>query len=85
MSWADSITILRDNFPSITESNSSPTSPATGDYNCIAWAYGKDDVWFEPDHSRQYYWPIPHREYSIDAYCDSFFEKKNRLSLNIVV
>jgi len=72
MIWADFITSLRPDFPFIAESNSRPTSQAADEYNCIAWAYGKDDVWFEPDQYGQYYWPIPNREYSVDAYKELF-------------
>jgi hypothetical protein len=63
---------MRSIFPNITEFNSKPTSPATGVYNCIAWAYGRDDGWFEPDPLEQYCWPISRREYSIDAYKELF-------------
>ena len=72
MTWADFITVLRPNFPYITESNSSPTSPETVEYNCIAWAYGRNDVWCEPDASGQYFWPISCREYSIAAFEELF-------------
>jgi hypothetical protein len=59
-------------FPCITELNSSPTSPKTDEYNCIAWAYGRDDEWFQPDAEEQYFWPISRREYSIAAHEELF-------------
>ncbi|GHU99280.1 hypothetical protein FACS189483_08350 [Spirochaetia bacterium] len=44
-------------FPNISCHNSKPTSPVKNEYNCIAWAYGVDDIWFWPDPDKQYYWP----------------------------
>jgi len=57
-----------DSFPKITTSNCRCTSPATNDYNCIAWAYGKDNVWCEPG----LFWPISCHEYTIEAYMELF-------------
>jgi hypothetical protein len=73
VTWADITSGMRyQGFPCITASNSRQTSPATNEYNCIAWAYGRDDVWCWPDPWLQYYWPIPRRECSIDAYEELF-------------
>ena len=72
MTWANYITVLHRGFPCITESNSIPTSQAASAYNCIAWAYGRDDGWFEPDAEEQCFWPIPRREYSIIAFEELF-------------
>ena len=42
-------------FPNLTDANHQVTSPATEKYNCIGWALGHDDRWYEPvDPS---YWP----------------------------
>ena len=72
MKWADYMTVLRSRFPFITVFNSRPTSSETNEYNCIAWAYGRNDAWFEPDPWRLYFWPISHREYYVDAYEELF-------------
>jgi hypothetical protein len=72
MASTDYINSMNQYFPYITESNSSQTSPATTEYNCIAWAYERDDVWFEPDDGELYFWPIPRREYSIAAHEELF-------------
>jgi hypothetical protein len=57
-----------DSFPKITPSNCRCTSPATDDYNCIAWAYEKDNVWCEPG----LFWPIPRHDYTIETYMELF-------------
>jgi hypothetical protein len=41
MSWAD-------DFPRLTAQNHRITSPATPDYNCIAWAAGDVERWWQP-------------------------------------
>lgn len=43
-------------------------SGETIDYNCIAWAAGEDNRWWEPDPMQNYYWPpqAP-RLYTLDA------------------
>jgi len=47
------------------------TSPATGDYNCIAWACGDNTRWWRPDNS--VYWPANIRcDETIDAFDDLF-------------
>ena len=43
-----------DDFPRLTASNHRITSPATPDYNCIAWAAGATDRWWQPGE----YWPF---------------------------
>ena len=60
--------LARDFFPKITPSNCRCTSPATYDYNCIAWAYERDDVWCQPG----FFWPIPRKENTIKAYKELF-------------
>ena len=57
-----------DLFPKITPSNCRCTSPATDDYNCIAWAYERDNVWCEPG----FFWPISRHEYTIEVYIELF-------------
>ena len=41
MSWAD-------DFPRLTAQNHRITSPATRDYNCVAWAAGDVERWWQP-------------------------------------
>jgi hypothetical protein len=41
MSWAD-------DFPRLTAQNHRSTSPATPDYNCVAWAAGDLEHWWQP-------------------------------------
>jgi hypothetical protein len=43
------------NFPRLNPTNHRITSPATGVYNCLAWAAGEDHQWWEPGK----YWPCP--------------------------
>lgn len=53
-------------FPSLNNQNYKETSDPTDEYNCIAWAVGRNDVWVDPTNP-QYYWPdsVP-RDDSID-------------------
>lgn len=60
--------MLKSSFPRVTPHNCRCTSPATDDYNCIAWAYGRDDVWCQPG----FFWPIPRQEDTIEAYKELF-------------
>ncbi|HJZ94380.1 MAG TPA: hypothetical protein VKE40_26185 [Gemmataceae bacterium] len=41
-------------FPRLTPANHRVTSPATTDYNCIAWAAGDTAHWWEPGR----FWPL---------------------------
>lgn len=60
-------------FPNLLIRGYSITSPLTTEYNCIAWAAGDTDAWWEPDPLYLYFWPdgIP-REYSLDAYVNAY-------------
>ena len=42
-------------FPRLTPENHRTTSPASNDYNCIAWSVGDVEHWWQPG----VYWPIP--------------------------
>jgi len=55
----------------LNSSNHVITSAWTGTYNCIAWAAGRNDQWWEP--VKPYYWPpnVP-REYTLSAYAKAF-------------
>ncbi len=45
---------LRSLFPQLTEENHEVTSPRTIKYNCIAWAVGATDRWWQPG----VHWPV---------------------------
>jgi hypothetical protein len=49
------------------------TSPRDENYNCVAWALGRTDRWFEPGGFQGTYWPLGVRQdTSIDAYIELF-------------
>lgn len=49
------------------------TSPASLEYNCIAWAAGETDRWWWPDSMGLSYWPegVPRRE-TVDAFVQAY-------------
>lgn len=53
-----------DPFPNLTRTNHRAISPATPDYNCIAWAAAQQDRWWWPDPMQTAYWPpgVPRQE-----------------------
>ncbi|MBV6519051.1 MAG: hypothetical protein DYG84_08245 [Candidatus Brocadia sp. AMX3] len=56
-------------FPNLRVSGYSITSPVTPEYNCIAWAAGETESWWEPDPLSLYYWPSnTPRQYTAEAY-----------------
>src|SRR5262249_13542859 len=57
----------RESFPGLRADNYRETSPASGVYNCIAWALGITGSWWWP--GPRWYWPegIP-REETISAF-----------------
>src|SRR5258708_2646330 len=65
--------LFRTKFPRLTLTNSRWQSPVDPDYNCIAWAAGVNDIWWEPDPFYQHFWPPgAEREYTILAYLKAF-------------
>jgi hypothetical protein len=42
-------------FPRLSATNHRATSPATPEYNCVAWAAGDTQHWWQPG----VYWPLP--------------------------
>lgn len=60
-------------FPGLLHDGYALTSLPDNRYNCIAWAAGANDAWWEPDPLNMFYWPpgAP-REYSIGAYIAAF-------------
>jgi hypothetical protein len=64
---------LRPKFPNLAASNSRWSSKEDPDYNCIAWAAGVSDIWWEPDAFFQWFWPLgASREYTIRAYLQAY-------------
>jgi hypothetical protein len=57
-------------FPRLTSVNHRITSPATTDYNCIAWSAGDPQRWWQPGR----YWPVevPANEYGIAVLEEAF-------------
>lgn len=45
------------NFPHLSADNRRVTSPATPEYNCLAWAGGESHRWWQPGEG--FYWPTP--------------------------
>ena len=52
-------------LPRLTPQNHRVTSPAAVEYNCVAWAAGDTENWWQPG----VYWPVaaPWQEYGIGA------------------
>lgn len=60
-------------FPRLRPSDYQITSPESGTYNCIAWAAGQTDRWWEPDPFDLYFWPQgAHRGLALEAYVQAF-------------
>jgi hypothetical protein len=60
-------------FPNLTNSNHTITSPTAHRYNCIAWAAGNDGRNWWPDLFNQGYWPLSvPREETIDAFVQAY-------------
>lgn len=56
-------------FPNLAQVGYAITSPATPDYNCIAWAARDASAWWEPDPYGQYFWPAKvQRAYTLGSY-----------------
>jgi len=60
-------------FPRLRGTSYHETSPATTEYNCIAWAALDTLHWWEPDPFGLYFWPseAPRRN-DLDAYLAAF-------------
>jgi hypothetical protein len=60
-------------FPALAGIGYSVTSPATVDYNCIAWAAGITDEWWWPDSMGINHWPAGvRREETVSAFIEAF-------------
>lgn len=64
---------LESAFPGLLGTAYQVTSPATHDYNCIAWAAADSSRWWEPDPFNQYFWPgsVP-RSAELESYLLAF-------------
>jgi hypothetical protein len=61
-------------FPNLKENNSAITSNNNNyNYNCIAWAAGRNDEWWWPDENHREYWPpkVP-RKLIVSAFVQAF-------------
>ena len=60
-------------FPRLRVGDYQITSPESEAYNCIAWAAGQSDLWWEPDPFDLYFWPpeAP-RNLTLGAYVKAF-------------
>jgi hypothetical protein len=58
------------NFPRLTVDNHRKTSPATPEYNCIAWSAGDPENWWQP----RFFWPseVAADEFGIDVLIEAF-------------
>lgn len=71
VSW--DLAAFRPKFPRLAPTNSRWKSPSDPNYNCIAFAAGVNDIWWEPDPLYQLFWPLAaEREYTIRAYLKAF-------------
>jgi hypothetical protein len=61
-------------FPRLATEPFSTTSPVDESYNCIAWAAGDSDRWWQPTPIGPYYWPdgLPLSDYSLSNYVAAY-------------
>ena len=60
-------------FPDLDSEGFQETSPATRQYNCIAWAAGQETQWWWPDPNSAYFWPVGHaRTVTLEAFQKAF-------------
>ena len=55
-------------FPNLATDGYNRTSLPTISYNCVAWAFGDQTKWWEPDPFGMFSWPCPDRQYTIQSY-----------------
>jgi hypothetical protein len=69
----DRVTSLEAAFPALVGSGYTVTSPATDNYNCLAWAAGDSGRWWWPDRMGAAYWPAGvAREETMSAFLAAF-------------
>jgi len=60
-------------FPGLIDSGFSIMSPETPEYNCIAWAAGDNEAWWEPDLFNLGFWPSNvSREFTLNSYIEAY-------------
>ncbi len=60
-------------FPKLIDTQFQITSEKSKEYNCIAWAVGEGNRWWEPTTFGKHYWPDGvSREYTVDAYIAAY-------------
>jgi hypothetical protein len=60
-------------FPLLTSNNWRLTSPATNEYNCIAWAAHDAERWWWPDMDGDAFWPSEvSRQVTLDAFVAAY-------------
>jgi hypothetical protein len=60
-------------FPNLRETPYHPASPASPEYNCVAWAADDQSQWWWPDAMRQGYWPREAaREETLQAFEEAY-------------
>jgi hypothetical protein len=62
--------IHRNEFPNLRDGSFEMKSDPDEAYNCIAWAAGANDLFWDPD--EDHYWPIAEREYTVSALISVF-------------
>src|SRR5437868_15309003 len=65
---------IEDIFPNLLESAYHVTSPVTDQYNCVAWAMGRDDGWWWPlgDSKKSEWTEGVSRLETIEVFCEAF-------------
>jgi hypothetical protein len=69
-------------FPNLTDTNCSVTSPVTRRYNCIAWAAKNNTRWWWPDPFGIGYWPLAERRVTFDCFVKAFESLGYRVCLS---
>lgn len=60
-------------FPNLTKNGFTITSPATEDYNCLAWAADESERWWWPDPFYVNYWPEDAlRDETLEAFAQAY-------------
>ena len=62
------LTDLVSGFPRLVDDGYNRTSLPTIAYNCVAWAFGDQTKWWEPDVFGLFHWPCAERQYTVQAY-----------------
>lgn len=67
------VSSLEQVFPNLAGTQYRITSARSVNYNCIAWAAGRDDVWWWPDPLGRGFWPLGvARVATLEAFMQAF-------------